>query len=686
MGKHKKKPRTGAPPSLRNGRSGSKAVQAPASSNAHPPRDIHLSGFLDRVKALQENSADSSLLFLLGSGASRQSGIKTGGEMVTDWLEMLRKEDPDHEAVEKAAWATAARIGISTFDPADSAASYPEIFARAYGGRRKEGFDYLEHEIAGRDPSFGYSVLAQILEETKHKVVVTTNFDNLVIDALSIYTRSTPLVCGHESLAGFIRHRPTRPQVVKVHRDLFYAPKNTTEEMGAFPEEFANALRDLFKAHVPLVIGYGGNDGSLMGVLEAMQPGDLAQGIYWCYWSGGGKPRHRILDLVGKHNGWLVPISGFDELMIQLQDRLELAPLDEFLRNRGDERATHYKERRDRLGQAVKAASAAKSSTTAASKEARDQSADTLKALQGVISRNQSQRSAAEWDSLAKLESDLAKRTQIYIDGLAALPKSPWMSVYAAKFFAQNPETRDRAEALYRQAEELAPNDASILGSYANFLRIDRKDIDAAEVLYKRAIEADPKNASNLGNYAVFLRNNRKDIDATEAMYKRAIAADPKEAGNLGNYAVFLQFNRKDAGAAEAMYKRAIEVDPKNVDYFGNYTCFLLSSGRLADGRTMLRQALAALSTDRPTALNAECWMYAYCCGEPSEHDEALSRLKHLITRDGIRTGVWDFSGVIAQAVALKHEHAAWLPKLADLLADKAKPETLDSWPAWRDA
>jgi hypothetical protein len=46
-------------------------------------REIHTNGFLDRVKALTDRSLDSSLLFVLGAGASRQSGIKTGDEMVS---------------------------------------------------------------------------------------------------------------------------------------------------------------------------------------------------------------------------------------------------------------------------------------------------------------------------------------------------------------------------------------------------------------------------------------------------------------------------------------------------------------------------------------------------------------------------------------------------------------------------
>jgi len=48
-----------------------------------------------------------------------------------------------------------------------------------------------------------------------------------------------------------------------------------------------------------------------------------------------------------------------------------------------------------------------------------------------------------------------------------------------------------------------------------------------------------------------------------------------------------------------------------------------------------------------------------------------------------VRTGVWDFSGVIAQATKMRHPESEWLPKLAVVLAGTAEPATLDAWAAW---
>jgi hypothetical protein len=65
---------------------------------------------------------------------------------------------------------------------------------------------------------------------------------------------------------------------------------------------------------------------------------------------------------------------------------------------------------------------------------------------------------------------------------------------------------------------------------------------------------------------------------------------------------------------------------------------------------------------------------------------EALSRLKWLVLTTDIRSGGWDFSGVIAQAKKMRHPEVKWLPKLAEVLSGGAKPVTLDRWGAWKAA
>lgn len=99
------------------------------------------------------------------------------------------------------------------------------------------------------EPSFGYSVLAQVMATTLHKVAITTNFDNLIADALSIYAREFPLVCGHESLTGFIRpDRLRRPLIAKIHRDLLLDPLSDPDEIAKLAGKWPAALTKIFRS------------------------------------------------------------------------------------------------------------------------------------------------------------------------------------------------------------------------------------------------------------------------------------------------------------------------------------------------------------------------------------------------------------------------------------------------------
>ena len=74
---------------------------------------------------------------------------------------------------------------------------------------------------------------------------ITTNFDDLLADALYLFTNSRPLVIQHESLAAFIRPTRTRPLVVKLHGDHRLAPRNTALETEALETEIAHELATL---------------------------------------------------------------------------------------------------------------------------------------------------------------------------------------------------------------------------------------------------------------------------------------------------------------------------------------------------------------------------------------------------------------------------------------------------------
>jgi hypothetical protein len=286
---------------------------------------------------------DRAFAFVLGAGASKSSGIPTGTELVHQWLgELHRQLDPDHGTRPLQDWATAEHLGIPGFDFQRAAEFYPQVFQRRFSRDVEQGYAALEHAMKDAAPGVGYSVLATVLATERHQVVITPNFDNLVADALAIFAQTHPLLVGHESLAHFARPRLRRPLVAKVHRDLFLGPKNTPEELLKLPDSWTDALRALFEHYTPIVIGYGGNDGSLMGLLKSIEPGKIVGGILWCYRKQDGSPRQEIVDVVARHSGVLVPILGFDELMLQLNQRLEYPLLADTIMEQAKKRCELY--------------------------------------------------------------------------------------------------------------------------------------------------------------------------------------------------------------------------------------------------------------------------------------------------------------------------------------------------------
>ncbi len=506
-------------------------------------KEIPLQTFL--YQFCQNERPDKKYCFILGSGASRPSGIPTGGELVKKWMAELA-EMYDSETLDT--WKSAESIDMD-----DLAKDYSKIFDKRFELDEKEGFSFLEKIMEGKEPSCGYSVLAQILEQEPQNIVITTNFDSLTEDALFIYTQKKPLVVGHEALAHYIKPFGTRPIIVKIHRDLYLTPKNTEHETSKLETSFKKNLTNIFKYYTPLVIGYGGNDGSLMGFLEELD--EIEGHIFWFYRRNDGGLTPRIIALLEKFNGFAVPIPGFDDLMIQIGNKLKLERLDEKVEQIAKQRAKNYREQIEKITE---------EKTTP--KETKD-------AVGSIVERG-----GKDWwfyEVEASKEDDFEKRDEIYQEGIKQCPQSAELHGNYALFLEEIRKDYDQAEVNYQKAIKLAPEDAYILGNYALFLSDIRQDYDQAEAYYKKAFELAPDIASFKVNYANFLKNICKDYDQSEAYYQRAIELAPEDANILGNYALFLEEVRKDYDQSEVFYQKAIGSDPEHANTTGNYAVFL---------------------------------------------------------------------------------------------------------------
>ena len=276
---------------------------------------------------------DRRLCFILGSGASISSGIPAGGEMEMGWMDFIMKQSPgyiedarllsedlrrakaiDHDFGEiEQAWKEAKENGKKTL-PSDY---YFDIFVLRFHGTY-DGVKELQNQMRGREPSVGYYILSLLLtaNDCRNNVVITTNFDSLLEKAVFAYTQQAPVVVTHESLVESMRWNVPYPIIAKVHRDLMFSPLNSTKDINTLKKQWKTHLKKLLEDYTPIVIGYAGADKSLMSFLENDST-YFPNGLYWCYWEKGGDPHKRIINLMKKKRGFLVPIEGFDELMLR---------------------------------------------------------------------------------------------------------------------------------------------------------------------------------------------------------------------------------------------------------------------------------------------------------------------------------------------------------------------------------
>ena len=130
--------------------------------------------------------------------------------------------------------------------------------------------------------------------------------------------------------------------------------------------------------------------------------------------------------MVAKHLGKLVPIVGFDEVMLQIQQLLNLPDLYSEIESRAKERLAAYRKQFESL--LVKINAPGKDS---ADEKARQ---PVRQAAKDATERLTKESNWWAWELRANAETDPAKRESIYREGLNDFPDSPELTGNFALF------------------------------------------------------------------------------------------------------------------------------------------------------------------------------------------------------------------------------------------------------------
>ena len=551
-----------------------KTVGAPEKqADDGPVKCLSVEALADLIR--RANQENGRFCFILGSGASVESGIPDGKKLEMDWMNCLmgKNDDPDEPGGTEAytpervqEWANVLHLTYS-FDDLKSAWEdaianhettlpseyYFDIYRLRFFPDPPKGFRYLEQIMEKSEPSIGYHTLALLMtkNDSLNNLLITTNFDSLAEDAITSYTDKRPLVIAHESLAGYMDVETSRPIIAKVHRGLFYEPFNTTEETNKLDDKWKPALLQAFRHYAPIVIGYAGGDQSLMSFLE--EPGtEMKHGFYWCI-RGTKEPDERIKKLVKDKKGCFVRIDGFDQLMMKLGSELygdETTPTEtgKLLEKQAKQRFEKYNKQWDELDEKTKD----------------DPSlADAMDPL-----KEEEQKKAQEREK---------NNTMTFWD-----------------YFRQGKEASHkgdypRAVEAYTEAIKLWPESDAAYNNRGNALNNLRRYEEALQD-FNRAIELNPKNDAAYNNRGYAL-NDLGHYEEALQDFNRAIELNPKNDAAYNNRGYALN----DLGHYEEAlqdFNRAIELNPKNDAAYNNRGYALNNLGRYEEALDDLDKAI----------------------------------------------------------------------------------------------
>jgi tetratricopeptide (TPR) repeat protein len=134
------------------------------------------------------------------------------------------------------------------------------------------------------------------------------------------------MVCAHDSEVADIRVTSARPKIIKLHGDFLYdSIRNTVRETETLEKNMRDKFLQFVTEYGLVVVGYGGNDRSIMDVLDTMlrSQGYLPNGLYWCV-RNQDRASRKLQRLMRPDNAYWVEIEGFDEFMAELHEGLGL--------------------------------------------------------------------------------------------------------------------------------------------------------------------------------------------------------------------------------------------------------------------------------------------------------------------------------------------------------------------------
>lgn len=230
---------------------------------------------------------------LLGSGISRAANVPTGWDVVLDLIGKL-----------------AAMVGEEPKDPYQwywthhgAEPDYSELLERiapAPADRQQLQRQYWEGNSAdARAPTKAHRAIADLAKEGFIKVIVTTNFDRLMENALREVGVEPMILRSPDDIAGMTPLEHTECCVLKLHGDYMdERVRNTKAELSQYPKVVNDLLDRIFDEYGLLICGWSGDWDIALSEAIRRTP-SRRYTTYWAAYGDLGDTAKHIVDTKG---------------------------------------------------------------------------------------------------------------------------------------------------------------------------------------------------------------------------------------------------------------------------------------------------------------------------------------------------------------------------------------------------
>ncbi|UHC20422.1 SIR2 family protein (plasmid) [Methylobacterium currus] len=625
--------------------------------------DLSFPRFIAQI-AESISSSPNRFAFFLGAGCSVSSGVLPASTLVLKWIRERWRQEKGYtlrgstalSAIDVESWY---RKKSPDFDARSAGAAYSDVFKDRYptiGMRRNEVAKFTSN----LDPNIGYALLATLMSDAKFggkvNTVITTNFDDLVSDALRIFHDQRALVIPHESLINFSTFAREAPVVIKLHGDALFDPLNTRDEIKKFNTNFTANIKHVLRGTSLIFLGYSGGDESVASALKSTGADRGDGDIYWVNSSLPTQPD--LLEWLERRKAIWVNYSDFDITLLALAKALRLS-----------EPTAKLSAERVRRFQAAK-----------------DIYEHKLSELLNDAGRAHPR---SELRKIAKLTKklNLDEKLNILVDVVRKFPKDAKLSGYYAQQLVRAGKNKE-ADYIYNECLKIDPNDVDNLCHYAGFIVDDHSSdisrdvrLGIAEFLLWRSTLVAPRNAKALGSYASFMWTRRRDIVRAERYFQKSLQCDTLNAETLASYGNFVWRAMGAQEEALAYYSYALDKHPASFRLLANSAQILFSAGRKGQACAYARTVLNNRKSS-PT-VKLECAFYLYALDESCSNSDYLKKIKYFI-ENGVRSYDWDLRPTIDTAKA-EGRPVFLLNALAGVITHNEDANGLIEFSAWKD-